>query len=844
MPIDPDRYGRLRELFHGMVEHAPSERPRLLAELPESDAHLVAELKSLLDAHDSAGEFVAEGLAAHQLVLGTEVGANLVGRQIGPYRLERLLGRGGMGVVYLGRRVDESFDQQVAVKLLRPELASPGLVRRFRTERQALANLRHPNIARLLDGGATEDRLPFLVMEYVDGAPIEEHCAARRLPLAARLALFTTVCSAVEEAHRNLIVHGDIKPANILVEAEGTVKLLDFGIAKLLEDSDEETRPLTSSAGYATLAFASPEQLTGGSITTATDVYALGVLLYRLLAGCHPYELAGATQVEATRIVCEVAPPLPSKAVLAAAESPPGTPEPRRLARALAGDLDQIVLKALRKEPARRYASVADLAADIERHLDGRPVRARADTVGYRLRRFVRRHRVAAAAATLVTFGLVGGLLAYAREARLARAEAAHAHVERAKAEQVRAFLGKMLSSADPASGAGRRVTVAEVLDSASSRLAGDLAGQPEVEASLRETLGDTYLNLGLSREAEREFRRALALAGADSAAGRERLAQALSDQGRFTEAVPELARVIALCGAMAKPNVDCVEALSLKMEVLQNLGRGKEAAAVGREALALLERSFPDDKSQLAEVLNNLGICYGNQGDLREAEAFHRRAVSAAVAAHGERHPSTADVIGNLAGVLDMQGRYAEAEPLYRRALELQEAIRGERHFAFIRTLTSYANLLWLMKRSPEAEPVARRAQALALSALGAEHPQTAYAENTLGEVLLDNGKAAEAEAHIRAALAARRKELPAGHWLIASAQSNLGAALLTQHRFREAEHELAESYATLASDRGPEHEKSLLTASRLAKLYAATGRPAEARRFRDLSVPPPSPR
>ncbi len=844
MATDPERYRRLRGFFHEAIERPEPERESLLAELARSDASLAEELKSLLDAHEAAGDFVAERLDAHQRALGQEVGASLVGRRLGAYRLERLLGRGGMGAVYLGRRVDESFDQQVAVKLLRPELASPDLVRRFRTERQTLANLNHPNIARLLDGGTTEDGLPFLVLEYVAGVPLEEHCADRRLPLAARLALFSTVCSAVEEAHRNLIVHRDIKPANILVDADGTVKLLDFGIAKLLEEGGSSNQPATRALGYATLAFASPEQLTGGPITTATDVYALGVLLYRLLTGRHPYELARAMPPDAMRIVCEDVPPSPSNAVMVAAESPPGMPEPRRLARVLAGDLDQIVLKALRKDPSRRYASVAELAADIGRHLAGRPVRARPDTMGYRTGRFVRRHRVAVSAATLVSLGLVGGLAAYARQARIARAEAAHARIERAKAEQVRAFLGKAFSSADPARGAGRRVTVAEVLDHASGRLAGDLAGQPEVEASLRETLGDTYLNLGLLHEAEREYRRALELAGPDSVPVRARLGQALSDQGLFTEAATELNRAIALCGAMAKPILPCAEALSQKMVVLQNLGHGKEAAAVGREALALLERSFPDEKGQLAAVLNNLGICYGNQGDVRDAEAFHRRALEATVAAHGERHPLTADIIGNLAGVLDIEGRYAEAEPLYRRALALQVALRGERHFAYIRTLTSYANLFWLMKRPAEAEPLARRALALARDALGADHPQTAYAENVFGAILLDVGKAAEAEEHIRIALAARRKSLPPGHWLIASAQSNLGAALLAKRRFREAEHELAEAYTTLAADRGAQHEKSLLTAARLARLFTDTDRPAEANRYRQLSVAIPSAR
>jgi tetratricopeptide (TPR) repeat protein len=845
METDVERHRRLRELFHAAVELTPAERERLFAASPEPDEDLAAELRSLLAAHDAAdnaaGDFVADGLAAHQREMAREVGASLVGRRLGPYVLERLLGRGGMGAVYLGQRVDDAFRHQVAIKLLRPELASPDLVRRFRAERQTLASLSHPNIARLLDGGATEEGLPFLVMEYVAGVPLEEHCDANRLDLRARLELFGTLCDAVEHAHRNLVVHRDIKPGNLLVTAEGEVKLLDFGIAKLLDAGEEGAENLTRAQGYATLAFASPEQVAGGAITTATDVYALGVLLYRLLTGRSPYDLSDQPLAAAARILCEEMPPPPSKAV-SAPQAPPA--EARKRARALAGDLDQIVLAALRKEPERRYGSVAELARDVRRHLAGLPVGVRPDTFGYRLGKLARRNRAAAVATALALLALVGGLVAYAWQARVARAEARRATVERAKAEQVNAFLRQALASPDPMLGGGRQVSVAEILDRASIRLGGDLAGQPEVEASLRETLGETYLNLGLSREAEREFRRALGLMerGREDLyphrlADRVELAQALSDQGRWRAAESELRPALALCQARGERRMECVHALDLLMVTLQNLGRMAAAAAAGRRALALLRSGFPRERFELASVLNNLGICLGNQGKPREAEVLHRQAVTAAREARGERHPLTAEAVANLAGVLDMQGRYAEAAPLYREALGVQEALLGERHFHFINTLTSYANLLWLMKRPGEAEPVARRAQALARSALGAEHPLTAYAENILGGVLLDAGKPAEAEGHIRTALAARRRAFPKGNWLIASAQSNLGAALLAQGRTAEAERELLAAYADLAAARGPRHEKSLLTADRLARLYAAVGKAEEARRYRGLA-------
>jgi serine/threonine-protein kinase len=814
-----EHYRRVREVFHEAVELDADSRERFLAPLSADAPDVLAEVRSLLEAHEASGDFMAEGLRTHE--------DPLLGRRLGPFRLLRLLGRGGMGAVYHAERVDETFRQEVAIKLLPRDLATPELVRRLRGERQTLASLGHPNIARLVDGGTTEDGLPYLVMEYVEGVPLEEHCDARGLGLDARLALFMDVASAVADAHRNLVVHCDIKPANILVTEEGTPKLLDFGIAKLLAArAKDETAPLTRAHGYATPAFASPEQLTSGAVTTATDVYALGILLYRLLAGVHPYDLTGKSEPEVTRIVCEAAPRAPSSSA-------------GRFARSLAGDLDQIVLKALRKEPERRYGSVSELSEDLRRRAAGLPVSARPDTLRYRAGKFVGRHRSAVAVTALVVLGLAGGLAAYARQARIARAEARRAEVEKLKQEQVSAFLKTTLASADPVRGEGRKVTVAEILDRASTRITSDLRGQREVEASLRETLGETYLNLGLSREAERELRRALELAGSGGAPDRAGLAQALLDQGRYAEAETELKKAIALFRASGERSIRCAHALSLLMAARQNQGRFAEAAVAGREALVMLKSAFPSEKLELASVLNNLGVVLGNDGRFAEAEGFHRQAVEAARAARGERHPTTAEALVNLAGILDIQGRYAEAEPIFKEALPLQESLLGERHFDFIRTLTSYSNMLWLMKRSAEAEPLARRANALALSSLGAGHPVTAYSENILGGILLDTRKPKEAEGHIRTALEARRKALPPGHWLIASAQSNLGAALAEEGRSAAAEKELLEAYAALEKDRGPKHEKSRLTAERLADLYAKSGRATESRRWRERAEP-----
>ena len=811
--MTPETWRRITDLFHEALDLPSESRPAYLAALSTGDAPHRGAVEALLAANDSDDAFLETPAARLRPPSEDDVSPP---SRIGPWSVVKEIGRGGMGAVYLVSRADAAYDQSAALKLVRADTLTRDARRRFVTERQILARLSHPNIAHLLDGGTAPDGRPYLVLEYVDGVPLTAYAEEKDLSVEKRLRLFLEVAAAIAYAHRNLVVHSDIKPSNILVTADGSPKLLDFGIAKLLHaDLAGDVTATIAALRVLTPEYASPEQVRGEPVSTLSDVYSLGVVLFELLTGRRPLRVTSGSLSEIERVVGGEEPPLPSSVK-------PG----------LSRDLDAIVLMAIRKEPERRYASVERLAEDVAHYLDGRPVLARTPTASYRFRRFVRRHKALGAAVALVVLSLVGGTVASVRQARIADRE-------RDKAEQVRAFLGNMLSTADPERGVDRHLTVAEVLDRASSRLAADLAGQPEVEINLRETLGNTYRLLGLPAESEREFRRALALAS-DSGEMRVNLAWALFDQGRFAETVTEAERVIGACRGQDRPPVQCVDALNLKMVGLQNVGKTEEAIGAGRQALALLERSFSVDAARSTDILNNLGVCYGNQGNPQEAETFHRRAMTASLAAHGERHCATADIAVCLAGDLDMQGRYPDAEILYRRALDLQEAVRGERHPRFILTLTSYANLLWLMKRAPEAEPVARRAEALARDVLGPERRETAYAESVLGLVLLDAGKATEAEEHIRIALADRRRSLPAGHWLIASAQSNLGAALLAQRRFLEAERELAEAYTTLSADRGPTHEKSRLTASRIADLYAATGRHGEALRYRGLSSSP----
>ena len=535
-----------------------------------------------------------------------------------------MLGRGGMGTVYRAERADDTFTQHAALKLVHPGFA-PDFRARFLRERALLAGLDHPGIARLLDGGLAADGAPFLAMELVDGEPITTYAEAHGLDLRERLGLFLQVCDAVAHAHLHLIVHRDLKPPHILVEdTEGgpRVKLLDFGIAKLLSEEDDGlTR--TGSSGPLTPSYASPEQLLGQPITTATDVYALGLVLYELLAGARPYSVDGLGASQAERVICDTVP------------APPSASAPAERARALRGDLDTMVGKALAKEPARRYPTAADLAADLRRYLGGLPVEARPATVRYRASRFLRRHRVASISAALVVAALIAGAGVALWQAQAARAEAA-------KAVAMNDFLVGLLASADPTA-QGRDVRVASLLDQAAADLDSVFADQPDTEATMRMTLGETYYQLGLYTEAEAQHQRALRL--------RERL---------FGARHPDVVRAQTDLGF-----------------VWVQQDRLAPADSILTIALASA-RTFRGEDALLASVLSSLGSVRYWQGDQEASLDFHQQAAEAMERADEPNEVEIAAAYGNVAVVLHELGRDDEAIVYMERELDVYRRTYG----------------------------------------------------------------------------------------------------------------------------------------------------------------------
>ena len=761
-----DRWQRIEDLFSEAAARESGERAAFLASACGEDEELRQEVESLLAADGASGRFLSNparprGAAAPESL-------SLSHKRIGHYRVESTIGAGGMSTVYLAVRADDVYQQKVALKVLGHGVDRPDLIARFRIERQILASLDHPGIARLLDGGTTDDGRPYLVMEYIEGKPLDEYCDLHRLGLDERIDLFRKVCSAVEYAHQNLVVHRDIKPSNILVTSEGNPRLLDFGIAKLLEGAalPGTIEATVTGQRLMTPQYASPEQVEGGPVTTSSDVYSLGVVLYALLTGRLPYRLQAKRGESLERAVVEQDAERPSTAVgrttrergirasdRIADEGP--TVEslsearglrPVQLRRKLSGDLDNILLMALRKEPSRRYASVGRLSEDLRRYREGEVVTARRDTFGYRAGKFVRRHKVAVGAAATV-FAVIIGLAATmtAQAVRLAR-QRDEISTERDKAVQVRSLLEDIFEGSDPEQSRGETVTARELLDKGAVRVMGKLRSEPETQAALALTIGKVYLSLGLHDRAEPLLRQSLSqreqLHGPDHADVAESL-QALAvldqDRGDLASAESHQRRALAIqrrtLGDRDRKVGDTLTDLSV---TLLGLARYADAEGVIREALEI-HRSVPGDDEAVAYDLNNLASVLRRSGRLEEAERVYRDALAVARKVFGPAHPQLTRTINNLAVTLMDRGNLASAEPLMREALAMTRKLYGSEHPDVALQLSNLASMLGARGDLDGWIDNARQALEMRRKLFGPEHEQVAMSLDNLGRALAE---------------------------------------------------------------------------------------------------------
>lgn len=848
-----DENGRARRaetLFGAAMELDAEPRSAFLDQACRDNPELRREVDALLGLLDVA--------RTDQLFrsFGGFAASSLAGRQVGSYRILREIGEGGMGTVYLAER--EDVGQRAALKLVRDgRHASPAHLQRFLLERRVLARLEHPNIARLLDAGLMEDKLPYLVMEYVEGTPITDYCDKHRLTVSERLQLWQQVCLAVQHAHRNLVVHRDLKPSNILVtesaaaKTGGEVKLLDFGIAKLLGENESQEPALTRrGAPVLTPEYASPEQVRGEPITTASDVYSLGMVLYELLTGHRPYHAGGRTAAEVERVVCGTEPERPSQAVLRTEEvvHAGGTTEqiapeavshargtrPDRLRRRLDGDLDMIVLKALRKEPARRYASVEQFLEDVRRHLAGHTIIARGDTSAYRLRKFIGRHRVSVAAAASFVLLLLGFSTVTAIQSVRIRAQAERITRERDKAEQVAGFLADLFRTSDPYSGGGGAISVREVLDSGAVRIDRELADRPRVRAEMLAVMAQAYDGLGLHGESRRLLESSLEIHeriyGDEDprvAGSRSQLAHVLIEQGDYRGAESLLRQALAVRRTLHGVDHPYVaRTLNSLAQALREQGRYAEAESQLQQALAIDREHRGEEGADLAQSLRGLAHLLRDRGEYAAAEPLYRDAYVLHRQRLGEEHPETANSLINLAAVLHAEGKDATAEPLFRQGLSVKRRLLGDESEDVTGDMLGFAALLHDLGDDAAAEDLYRQALAVHRRIRREGHPGTATTLLGLGQLLLDQGKAAAAEPLLREALTLRQRALPGSRWGIARTQSALGACLSALGRFSEAEPLLLDALGTMSEVRGDDDPATQRARQSVITHYRRAGR------------------
>jgi serine/threonine-protein kinase len=749
---EADRWKRVEEILDELLDLPPERRRARLDERAAGDASLRAEVLGLLEEGEKAGGLLDRSLeTSFGGVLAPEP-RTAQRRNIGPYRIVRELGRGGMGEVLLAERADGQFEHRVALKVVRAGLDRREIVERFRHERQILARLRHPNIASLYDGGADEDGAPFFAMEYVEGRRITEYADEERLDVGARIRLFESVCAAVSHAHGNLVIHRDLKPSNVLVTADGMVKLLDFGIAKIVDPEGEDATQTTR--GFLTPAYASPEHVRGLPTTTATDVYSLGVLLYELLTGRHPHGETSRS-AEMVRAILEEDPPEASAVVRR--ETRDATAEeiarrrssaPAELRRRLRGDLDNVLGRALRRDPAERYRSVEEFRADLERWRNSLPVSARPATARYRLRKFVQRNRVGVSVGATVALGLIVfaasmGVLYSRSEANLARAIAAEATAsqEAETAKQVADFLMDLFRVSNPDGSSWERLTAREILERGADRIRAELADQPAVRAQVLGTLGDVYTGLGRYAEAKPLHEENLRIKR-----------EVLGERGTAY--------------AVALNNYGVL---------LDRTGDYAGALRAHEEALAIREATFGPEHPDVAQSLTALGVVHSNLGDLESSRRDQERALAIKRATLGPDHELVASSTFNL-GVLHMKRRdHAAARPLFEEAHRIWQATLGENHMRTISALGAIAGAMDLAGDAAGARDLQRRVVALLEGALGPSHPEVGVAVLNLATLEAKLGDAARAEALAERALRAWEESYGPDHPQVARALGNL---------------------------------------------------------------------
>ncbi|HLJ48548.1 MAG TPA: serine/threonine-protein kinase [Bryobacteraceae bacterium] len=753
MQVDPKAWPILNQLLDEWLDLVPEQRAAWLVGVEREHPEILPALREMLA--QPKPDFLE---TLPKIESGAGEGPAAPGALAGPYRLVREIGRGGMGVVWLAERADGNFKRDVALKFPLVYFHNQTLTDRFARERDILARLADARIARLYDAGVTAQGQPYLALEYVEGEPITTYCERLGLDARARLRLFLDVLRAVQYAHANLVVHRDLKPSNILVTNAGQVRLLDFGIAKLLAEGEAEETEITRAGGRAlTPDYASPEQTAGGTITTATDVYSLGVLLYELLSGARPSRSKSTEPVR------------PSQTVAV-----------KKLRAALRGDLDTIVLKAMQPEPQARYSSVDAFAQDIERHLAGQPVLARPESAWYRTKKFVLRNKLVVSSAAAVALALAVGAGVAIWQAERAMEEKRRADIQAATARAVRDFLQNDLlaqAGSEAQAGTGKKsdpdLKVRTALDRAAAHISGKFAAQPAVEAAIRQTMGVTYADLGLYPQAQQQEERAF-----------------------------ELRRRV-----LGPDDPDTLDSMQGLAEICRREGQYDRAEALLTAMMDIEHRLKRDGSPQALIAMHTLAsIAVNGRADYKRGEALYSALLETERRVQGEADPGTLATMNNFAAMLVREGKYGQAEELYKKVVALKQRVMGTDHPSTLTTMNGLGVLYLNEGKYPEAETLLQAVFEARRRAMGPEHRDTLSTMNILGRLYMDEGKTSEAERLVTEVVETNRRVLGQDNPDTLASISNLAELYRRENNLKQAEALLQELLETRRRVSGPD--------------------------------------
>lgn len=845
-----ENWNKIKRIFSDALKIEISEREKFVIEACGENKQLLEEVQSLLTAHAHPGPLDKPPENLKQSLFGSSNTQSYKNHVIGNYKIIKELGHGGMGNVFLAKRSDGQYDQHVALKVLRTNFISDTQNQRFLAERQILASLIHKNIARLIDGGITKNEQPWFAMEYVNGLPINEYCDKNQLTIKERLGLFKDVCTTVQYAHQKLIVHRDLKPSNIFVEKNGTVKLLDFGIAKALKPDDilGDQVPVTKTGVLPlTPAYASPEQIRGESITTASDIYQLGVLLYELLTGGTPYNVSGRSPSEIEQIICENTPTRPSASVTKNPDEHSAmTPQqisnvrktdPEQLQRLLRDELDIIVLKAMHKDPQRRYESAGHFASDINNYLRGKPVFAHPDSLLYRAQKFIQRHKIGFFSTAAIILLLIGYAMTITYHSQRTQDALEQARQENEKAKQITEYLMDMFEASDPSESLGENVTARQLLESGITQ-AEQLQEQPEVQAQMFDLTGRIYMNLGVYEKADELLNRAYHVRVNYFTPPHNDIAESLHNlgilswnRGNYRQAENYLRNALQMERNLYEGYHELIANTMTSLAiVLKELREFEEAEPLYRQALEMDREIYGEKHESVANDLNNFGNFLESQGEYSDARKYYLESLALYRELLGDNHPSVAGSLTNLGRVSERMGELEQAVDYHRKALQTRRNIFDEQHPDIAESLYHVGTVLIDFEEYGEAEVKLKQSLSIQRSVLDSLHPDISQTLNSLG-ILMGRTENYEASEHYyRESLNVQQQLLGETHSEAGITMNNLGLALIRQEEYTEARQYLEQSLTVLLENFEKDHPMIIYPLLGLAHIHLDTKEPEKA--------------